>query len=165
MLSVKELAEELGVSKTTLFNRIDKLNLRSELVKQGRGLMIPEEVITKLREAYTVSEETPEKAQKPNSASEKEDITSSLIDMLQAELKSKEERIKYLEQEVSDLREDNRRYMAINTQLLLSGSEAPASQNETVEADFTEEPEADISENEVREEPEKKGFFRRLFGF
>lgn len=164
MLSVKELAEELGVSKTTLFKRIDKLNLRSELVKQGRALMIPEEVVNTLREAYMVSEETPEKAQKPNSASENDDITSSLIDMLKAELKSKEERIKYLEQEVTDLREDNRRYMAINTQLLLSGSEAPATENDTVEADFTEEPEAE-SENEVREEPEKKGFFRRLFGF
>lgn len=164
MVSVKELAEELGVSKTTLFKRIDKLNLRSELVKQGRALMIPEEVVNTLREAYTVSGETPDKAQKPNSASENDDITSSLIDMLKAELKSKEERIKYLEQEVTDLREDNRRYMAINTQLLLSGSEAPATENDTVEADFTEEPEAE-SENKVREEPEKKGFFRRLFGF
>lgn len=166
MLSVKELAEELGVSKPTLFKRIDKLNLRSELTKQGKALMIPEEVANKLREAYTVSEETPDKAQKPNSASEKEDITSSLIEILKAELDSKNQLIESLQKQVERLQEDNRQAMQLigNSQALLAGSLAKDTKSEAVEADFTEEPEEERSENEARETPEKKGFLRRLFG-
>lgn len=167
LISVKTLAEELGVSKPTLFKRIDKLNLRSDLQKQGKALMIPEEVANKLREAYKGAEETSEKQKKPHLAKENEDITSSLVELLREELRSKNQLIENLQKQVSELEadkrelyEDNRRYMAMNTQLLLSGSGAPASKSETVDADYTAE-----NEEERREEPqeEKKSFFRRLF--
>lgn len=159
LISVKALSEELGVSKPTLFKRIDALNLRSELQKQGRALMIPESVAEKLREAYKTSE----KAEKPNSTTDNSEITSALMEMLREELKSKNQLIENLQKQIEGLQEDNRRYMAMNTQLLLSaGSGAPESQPEPYEADYTEEPEAGRSKDEAGEEP-KKGFFRRLF--
>lgn len=157
-ISVKTLAEELGVSKPTLFSRIDKLNLRSELQKQGRALMIPYEVAEKLRASFQGAQKEEQKATQP--AEESEELTSAIIELLKEQLKSKDERIKFLENEVTELREDNRRYIYQNTQLLLSsGSGAEA---EPVEAEFTEA-EAERTENEPREEP-KKSFLRRLFG-
>lgn len=170
LISVKALSEELGVSKPTLFKRIDKLNLRSELIKQGKALMIPEEVANTLREAYTVSEAPSDKAEK---LSENEDITASLIELLRAELNSKNQLIESLQKQVERLQEDNRQAMQLigNSQALLAGSLAKDSKAEAVEAEFTEEPEEVQSEPEAREEElnareihEKKGFFRRLFG-
>lgn len=162
LISVKALSEELGVSKPTLFKRIDKLGLRSELQKQGKALMIPYEVAEKLREAYKVAEREPEKAEEQNSTKESEDITSALIEMLKEELKNKEEHIKYLENQVSELQADVRRYTYQNQLLLSSGSGAEESQSEPVEAEFTEEPEAERTEEEPKSE-HKKSFLRRLF--
>lgn len=158
LISVKALAEELGVSKPTLFSRIDKLNLRSELQKQGRALMIPYEVAEKLRASFQGTQKEEQKATQP--AEESEELTSAIIELLKEELKSKNEIINRLQNQIDTLQEDNRRYIYQNTQLLLSsGSGAEA---EPVEAEFTEA-EAERTENEPREEP-KKSFFRRLFG-
>lgn len=156
LISVKALAEELGVSKPTLFKRIDKLDLRSDLQKQGKSLMIPEEVAEKLRASFRANQKEAEKPIPP--AEESGELTGALIELLKAELKSKEERIKYLEKEVSELQEDNRRYMAMNTQLLLSGSATPESQSEPIEAEIVPD-----EEEQTPEEEPKKGFFRRLF--
>ena len=157
-ISVKALAEELGVSKPTLFSRIDKLNLRSELQKQGRALMIPYEVAEKLRASFQGTQKEERKTTQP--AEESEELTSAIIELLKEELKSKNEIINRLQNQIENLQEDNRRYIYQNTQLLLSsGSGAEA---EPVEAEFTEA-EAERTENEPREEP-KKSFFRRLFG-
>ena len=158
LISVKALAEELGVSKPTLFSRIDKLNLRSELQKQGRALMIPAETADKLRASFQGAQKEEQKATQP--AEESEELTSAIIELLKEELKSKNEIINRLQNQIENLQEDNRRYIYQNTQLLLSsGSGAEA---EPVEAEFTEA-EAERTENEPREEP-KKSFFRRLFG-
>ena len=154
-ISVKALSEELGVSKPTLFKKIDKLGLRSELQKQGKALMIPYEVAEKLRELYKDAEREPEKAEEQNSTKELEDITSALIEMLRDELKSKNQQIESLQKQIEGLQEDNRRYMAMNTQLLLSGSATQESQPEPVEAEI-------IPEEEVKDEP-KRGFLSRLF--
>lgn len=161
LISVKALSEELGVSKPTLFKRIDKLDLRSELQKQGKALMIPYEVAEKLREAYKVAEREPEKAEEPKSAQDNEQITSALIEMLKDELKSKNQQIENLQKQIDGLLEDNRRYVAVNAQLLLSsGSGAEESQSEPVEAEIIPD-----AEEQTPEEAPKKGFFRKLFGF
>ncbi len=160
-ISVKALSEELGVSKPTLFKRIDALELRSELQKQGRALMIPAETADKLRASFRAVQKEEQKATQP--AEESEELTSAIIELLKEQLKSKDDLINRLQNQIESLQEDNRRYIYQNTQLLLSpGSMTPASQTEPVEADFTET-EAERSENEAREEP-KKSFFRRLFG-
>ena len=161
LISVKALSEELGISKPTLFKRIDKLGLRSDLQKQGKALMIPEEVADKLRASFRANQKEAEKPIPP--AEESGELTGALIELLKAELKSKEERIKYLEKEVSELQEDNRRYMAMSTQLLLSsGSSANESQSEPIEAEIVTNEEEELREV-AREHQEKKSFFRRLF--
>ena len=161
LISVKALSEELGVSKPTLFKKIDALNLRSELQKQGKAFMIPSETADKLRIAFRANQK--QEGKTIPSTGESEELTGALIELLKEELKSKEERIKYLEQEVAELHEDNRRYIYQNTQLLLSaGSTAQESQSEPVEAEIITNEEEELREV-AREPQEKKGFFRRLF--
>lgn len=164
LISVKALADALGVSKVTVFNRIDALNLRSELQKQGRALMIPAETADKLRASFQGAQKEERKAEQP--AEESEELTMAIIELLREQLKSKDEIINRLQNQIDNLQEDNRRYIQLNSQLLLSGSATPASKSEAVEAEFTEEPEAERTENEPREEPKsehKKSFLRRLF--
>lgn len=160
LISVKALSEELGVSKVTVFNRIDALNLRSELQKQGRALMIPAEIADKLRASFQGAQKEEQKAEQP--AEESEELTMAIIELLREQLKSKDEIINRLQNQIDNLQEDNRRYIQLNSQLLLSGSATPASQSEAVEAEFTEEPEAERTEEETKSE-HKKSFLRRLF--
>ena len=160
LISVKALSEELKVSKPTLFSRIDKLNLRSELQKQGRALMIPYEVAEKLRASFQGAQKEEQKAEQP--AEESEELTMAIIELLREQLKSKDEIINRLQNQIDNLQEDNRRYIQLNSQLLLSGSATPASKSEAVEAEFTEEPEAERTEEEPKSE-HKKSFLRRLF--
>ena len=55
---MRQLAEELQVSKVSINNRIDKLNLRDELVKAGNRHLIPEATADVIRESFRTNRKT-----------------------------------------------------------------------------------------------------------
>lgn len=58
MKTVKELADELGVSKTAVMKKIDNLGLREKLAKNGNRLAIREPEEKLIIEAFSKKEST-----------------------------------------------------------------------------------------------------------
>ena len=140
--TIRELAEELQLSKTAVNKRIDQLNLRSKLIKEGNRWIIPDHVADLIREEKKApAEET----SKPAENTDKDII----IELLRAEITEKNAQIAELHK---ILQQQNHLLLAASTQ----------ADQEPIEAASTVDPE----EKSVDPEPieEKKGFFRRLFG-
>lgn len=88
--TVKELADELGISKTYVMKIIRKLNMQSELSKDGNKFVIPKSVVNTIKSVVSADE-------KENSSQTK--IDNSLqteIEFLKLELANKNEEIKTL---------------------------------------------------------------------
>ena len=72
MKTIKELADELGVSKTAVMKKIDNLGLREKLAKNGNRLAIrePEEKLIieafSKKESTTANQKTPTKSTTAN---------------------------------------------------------------------------------------------------
>lgn len=58
MKTIKELADELGVSKTAVMKKIDNLGLREKLAKNGNRLAIREPEEKLIIEAFSKKEST-----------------------------------------------------------------------------------------------------------
>ena len=96
MTTIKELAEELGISKVSVSNRIDALGLRDELVKQGNRLLLSDEQAEKVRAYYTTKRDqhTPGRTQR------NDDL---IIQALTEQLQVKDEQIAMLQEQVATL--------------------------------------------------------------
>lgn len=93
MITIKELAEELGFSKVAIGKRIEILGLKSELVKDGNRYLLSDEVADKVRGSY--KHKTPGANNQGNQA----DILQALTNQLAV----KDEQIANLQAEVQKL--------------------------------------------------------------
>jgi transcriptional antiterminator len=114
MKTIKELADELGVSKTAVMKKIDNLGLREKLAKNGNRLAIrePEEKLIieafSKKESTTANQKTPTKSTtKSTTANQKvgdsEELISSLLEQLKAkdlQLAKKDEQIEALQNQM-----------------------------------------------------------------
>jgi DNA-binding transcriptional regulator GbsR (MarR family) len=125
MKTIKELADELGVSKTAVMKKIDNLGLREKLAKNGNRLAIrePEEKLIieafSKKESTTANQKPPTKSttksttanQKPPTKSttanqkvgDSEELISSLLEQLKAkdlQLAKKDEQIEALQNQM-----------------------------------------------------------------
>ena len=92
--TVKEIADELGVSKTAVMKKIDNLGLRFSLQKIANQLAIDahsEALIKQCFDEKSPTKKSPTKSQTKTSSLR---LDQQIIDMLQMELKSKNELIK-----------------------------------------------------------------------
>lgn len=159
-VTVRQLAEELGLSKVAVNNRIDKLDLRSQLIKSGNRHLIPEETAEAIRESFRVNRKTEPPAQ---------DTQSAVIDILSEQLRQKDKQIESLMAQLEMLQSQNTdllKSVREHSYLLLQANGIQTENNESVadpeEAERTESEERDLREV-ARETHEKKGFIRRLF--
>lgn len=114
MKTIKELADELGVSKTAVMKKIDNLGLREKLAKNGNRLAIrePEEKLIieafSKKESTTANQKPPTKSPtKSTTANQKvgdsEELISSLLEQLKAkdlQLAKKDEQIEALQNQM-----------------------------------------------------------------
>lgn len=125
MKTIKELADELGVSKTAVMKKIDNLGLREKLAKNGNRLAIREPEEKLIIEAFskkesttanqkpptkstTANQKTPTKSTtKSTTANQKvgdsEELISSLLEQLKAkdlQLAKKDEQIEALQNQM-----------------------------------------------------------------
>lgn len=94
MKTIKQIADELGVSKTAVRKKIENLGLRSSLQKNGNQFAINEEQENRIKSAFLESES--ETKTETSSQTETETV-SALVSMLQKELEAKNEQIMHLQ--------------------------------------------------------------------
>lgn len=94
MKTIKQIADELGVSKTAVRKKIENLGLRSSLQKNGNQFAIDENQEKLIKSAFSESEA--ETKTETNSQTETETV-SALVSMLQRELDAKNEQIAHLQ--------------------------------------------------------------------
>lgn len=94
MKTIKQIADELGVSKTAVRKKIENLGLRSSLQKNGNQFAIDENQEKLIKSAFAESEA--ETKTETNSQTETETV-SALVSMLQRELDAKNEQIAHLQ--------------------------------------------------------------------
>ena len=143
-LTVKQLAEELNVSKPYVMKRIERLGHRERLIKSGNRYLIPVFVADAVRESFSAPEPVPDTA--PTNAAD-------MIALLQAQLDIKDKQIERLQTENAEL------VKAIQqTNYLLAAAQTPD------EPEPAAEPIEKSSGEPVPEpQPQRRSFFERLF--
>lgn len=142
MVTVRELAEELGISKTAVHKRIDQQGLRSKLKREGNKILIPDTVADQIRLASKPAETT------------EETISADILQVLRIQLEQKDAQIRALQEENKELI----RVVQQSNHLLMANTIKETDQEQPIEVD-QEEVSADPEEHEP-----KKSWFRRLFG-
>lgn len=156
-MTIRELADELQVSKVALNNRIAELDLKGELIKQGNKYIIPAEVAEQLRESFRTKRKTEPVQDKSN----------DVIQILSEQLQEKDRQIASLMRQLEQLQTQNSDFMKViqqNNYLLADAMGATdREQNEPGEP-ITVTVSEDNARTETPAEPKKKSFFRRIFG-
>lgn len=92
--TIKQIADELGVSKTSVRKKIDNLGLRSSLQSNGNQFSINEEQEELIKAAFKGNKSQTKSETKTQTESE---TVSSLISILQEELARKDAQIENLQ--------------------------------------------------------------------
>lgn len=150
MITVKQLAEELQLSKVSINNRIDKLGLKDTLVRTGNRNLIPDETADAIRESFKANRKT----EPPQ-----EDLT---VKVLTEQLQAKDEQIASLLRQLELLQNQNSdllKSVREHSYLLLqaNGIDTDGTKEHATAFD-PDEPE------EPQEPPKKKSIFSRIFG-
>ena len=113
-ITIKELADELGVSKTTISNTIDMLGIQQELKKIGNRFMLDEIQVSKIKTqimqssemktSQKLQNETQSETQKVQSETEKTLISflETQISILHDQLTAKDAQINMLGKSLQD---------------------------------------------------------------
>ena len=152
MITVKQLAEELQLSKVSINNRIDKLGLKDTLVRTGNRNLIPDETADAIRESFKANRKT----EPPQ-----EDLTVKVLtEQLQkkdAQIESLLRQLELLQNQNSDLLKSVREHSYLLLQA--NGIDADGTKEHATALDpDTNEPEP------AQEPPKKKSIFSRIFG-
>lgn len=170
-ITIKELADALGVSKPTISKAIDALGIQAELRKVSNRFVLSETQAAAIKSQILQNSET-EITQKPQSETEKSLISllESQITILQEQLSVKDAQIAMQSEQISAL-----------TSSLQSSTAALAKAQESIQASqalqagylLTERSGSSTKQSEgdtisdtppPHQEPERKrGFFSRLF--
>lgn len=101
MKTIKQIADELGVSKTAVRKKIENLGLRSSLRKNGNQFAIDETQEKLIKQAFSGNQtETKNANQSQTTNHEVSDLVSVLetsINVLKAELEAKDRQIEKLQ--------------------------------------------------------------------
>ena len=153
MKTIKQIADELGVSKQAVRDEIAKQGLQSSLQKNGNQFAIDEKQETLIKSAFRVRMSAKQNEKTLQSETQSEAIVDVLLkqsEMLQKELAMKNEQIYELQKALE------------NT------TEALASAQESVKAaqllQARAEQKLELLENKSDEPEKKKGFLKRWFG-
>ena len=131
MKTIKQIADELGVSKTAVRKKIENLGLQSGLQKNGNQFAITEEQENLIKSAFFGKEdvETETKSQTET------ETVSALVSMLQRELEIKNEQIRELNARLAESQK------LLDQQQHLNAVSVSQNQNKVLELEAkTEEP-------------------------
>ena len=140
--SIKDLAEQVGVSKQAISDKIKKLGLQNDLTRKANRFVLNETQANLIKSAFQNNNQAPSQSSFTNQNS---DLLYDIVKTLQAQLEEKDKQIAYYQ-------EENRRLsdMAAQSQALHAG---------TIQTQL-------LSENNeiVPEQKKKSGIFAKMFG-
>ena len=144
MKTVRELADEIGVSKVAVVKKIERLNIKNDLIKKGNKLLIPDSVEYAVKVAFNYSNTNKENNDEKENEyyhTQNDYVSQTLIEMLRTELEEKNKQIENLQTIINQ--EQRLRLISEQKVIALEKKE----------------------EERERESNEKKqGFWGRLFG-
>lgn len=189
--TIKQIADELGISKQAVFKRIDNLGLRSKLTKIDNQLMVEKEQENMIKSAFSEKQPSTKPSTKlstkPSTSLQLETVNDAVVDvllnqseMLKNELKIKNKQIEELNKRLEEnqkLLDQQQKLHAMAEQKiqLLEHKETSKTDNkdQTEEINQLKEQldqekkeqlnEIEMLKNELEKE-KNKGFFARLFG-
>lgn len=150
MKTIKQIADELGVSKTAVRKKIENLGLRSSLQKNGNQFAIDENQEKLIKSAFVESET--ETKTETNSQTKTETV-SVLVSMLQLELQAKNEQIAALTAELALERQHSREQ---SERLAVLADQAQKLQLVQLKADDDQQAAVSSSSDEPNSGKEKK---------
>lgn len=179
--TIKQIADELGISKQAVFKRIDNLGLRPKLMKIDNQLMVEKEQEKMIKSAF--SEKQP--STKPSTSLQLGTVNDAVVDVLlnQSEILKNELKIKNKQiEELNKRLEENHKLLDQQQKLhamaeqkiqLLEHREPTETENTSEQMNILKEQlerekkeqlnEIEKLKNELEKE-KNKGFFARLFG-
>lgn len=98
--SIKEIADTVGVSKTAVRKKIEKLGLQTELLKNGNKITVDENVV---KQIITAFDRPTENETQTEFANQNGNEFSKVIEILQAELESKNKQLASKDRQIEDL--------------------------------------------------------------
>lgn len=140
--SIKDLAEQVGVSKQAISDKIKKLGLQNDLTRKTNRFVLNETQANLIKSAFQNNNQAPSQSSFTNQNS---DLLYDIVKTLQVQLEEKDKQIAYYQ-------EENRRLsdMAAQSQALHAG---------TIQTQL-------LSENNepVADQKKKNGIFAKIFG-
>lgn len=157
MKTIKQIADELGVSKTAVRNQIANLGLQSSLRKNGNQFAIDEKQESLILQAFMHKTKTKSANQSQTKSqtvcTSNIDNENQLYDILQAELAAKNQLIEKQQETIGKLTatiEEQAQSINADRQKELAGKLIEGQQL--------------ISDNAPKESPQNKNLFFRIFG-
>lgn len=98
--TIKEIADTVGVSKTAVRKKIEKLGLQTKLLKNGNKITIDEETA---KQVITAFDKQTENETQTRFANQNENELSKVVEILQAELESKNKQLASKDRQIEDL--------------------------------------------------------------
>lgn len=97
MKTIKQLADEIGVSKTSINKKIDNLGLRSKLSKIDNRWLVPESLEKSIKDAYIDNQKSTTKTDN------QPQTVFDLVSTLQKQIEVKDEQLKAKDEQIQSL--------------------------------------------------------------
>lgn len=112
--TVKDLAEQVGVSKQAISDKIKKLGLQNDLTRKGNRFVLNESQANLIKSAF---QQTRQAQMQSNFTNQNTDLLYDIVKTLQSQLEEKDKQIAYYQEENRRLSE-----MAAQSQALHAGT-------------------------------------------
>ena len=145
MKTIKQIADELGVSKTAVRKKIANLGLQSSLQKDGNQFAIDETQESLIKSAFIEKESETENRKPVSEKTETSQLVSDVVCTLKEQLEAKDRQIEALQS------------------ALKSTTDALAAAQESVKAAQYMQATAEKKLQLLEQKDEEKGFFKKLF--
>lgn len=158
--TIKQLADEIGVSKQAVTKCIDNLGLRSTLTKNGNYFLVGDSQEKAIKQAFAAHRPDNHNAkqndnQTPNELTAVIDVLQTTVTTLQGQLTVKDTQIAALQEQVSQLTASLK-----DTTAALSAAQALHAG--TIQTQLVAEQPAECSADKT-DPPERAGGFKNLF--
>ena len=160
MLTIKDLAEEIGVSKVAINKKVEHLGIKDQLTKDGNRYLLSDDLADMVRNAFKYRKENEKGTPADTKGNiEVDEITAETIRALREQLAEKDRQINRLYDLLSERERSFQQshYLLADKGGILPGDN-PSQEVESVSI------EDDTDQATASEQVENKSFFSWLFG-
>jgi predicted transcriptional regulator len=174
MKTIKQIADELGVSKTAVRKKIENLGLSDKLQTNGNQFIIDNRQETLIKSAFLKSEPKTENCKPVSGESETFRLVFDMVCTLKEQLEAKDKQLAEKDKQLADQQQSIKALTEALADTATSLKAAQLLHAGTTQKEFlVDNTNFSPEENKKNEsaspeqlvlEPEKKGFFKKFFG-